>query len=89
MSNYGPKQLKRTVKNLAKRGVPLNTAQVQFSLLSFGKQQEDLLAVSKELGVSVIAYSPLGLGMLTGTYGNIPDTINALEFLRPTLDTDK
>lgn len=40
--------------------------QVQFSLLSYGPQQQVLLEVCQELGITVIAYSPLGLGMLTG-----------------------
>lgn len=55
-------------KKLADRGVPLALAQVQLSLLSWGPQQQDLVATAKELGVTVIAYSPLGLGMLTGRY---------------------
>lgn len=55
-------------KKLADRGVPLALAQVQISLLSWGPMQQELVATAKELGVTVIAYSPLGLGMLTGTY---------------------
>ena len=51
---------------LADRGVRLASAQVQLSLLSWGEQQQELVATAEELGVTVIAYSPLGLGMLTG-----------------------
>lgn len=53
-------------KQLADRGVRLASAQVQLSLLSWGEQQQELVATAEELGVTVIAYSPLGLGMLTG-----------------------
>lgn len=53
-------------KQLAERGVRLASAQVQLSLLSWGPQQQELVAVAEELGITVIAYSPLGLGMLTG-----------------------
>ena len=42
--------------------------QVQFSLISRGPQQQDIKDVSKALGIGLIAYSPLGLGMLTGKY---------------------
>ena len=50
-------------------GVPLASDQVQFSLLYRKHEKEGLLAKAKELGVSVIAYSPLAQGLLTG---NLP-----------------
>lgn len=48
--------------------------QVQFSLLSKGTDQMEVKAVCDELGIQLIAYSPLGLGMLTGKYSstNVP-----------------
>ena len=66
ISNYGPRQMQRIHKHLEKRGVPLAAAQVQYSLLSRGPQQEETRAVCRDLGVQMIAYSPLALGMLTG-----------------------
>ncbi|KAL3143677.1 hypothetical protein ABBQ38_002472 [Trebouxia sp. C0009 RCD-2024] len=66
ISNYGPKQMERIHKYLEKRGVPLAAAQVQYSLLSRGPQQEETRAVCRDLGVQMIAYSPLALGMLSG-----------------------
>lgn len=66
ISNYGPKQMERIHKYLEKRGVPLAAAQVQYSLLSRGPQQEQIRAVCRDLGVQMIAYSPLALGMLSG-----------------------
>ena len=47
---------------LEKAGVPLATAQVQFSLLSRGPDQMTTQAVCRDLGITLIAYSPLGLG---------------------------
>ena len=41
--------------------------QVQYSLLSCGPQQQEIRAVCQDLGVQLIAYSPLALGMLSGT----------------------
>jgi hypothetical protein len=43
-------------------GVPCLLPQVQFSLLSKGPEQLETLAVCRDLGITVIAYSPLGLG---------------------------
>ena len=46
----------------------VSPVQVQFSLISRGPQQQDIKDVCKALGIGLIAYSPLGLGMLTGKY---------------------
>ena len=42
--------------------------QVQYSLLSQGRLQRDTKAACDDLGLKLIAYSPLALGMLTGRY---------------------
>jgi hypothetical protein len=41
---------------------PSMVLQVQFSLLSKGPEQLETLAICRDLGITVIAYSPLGLG---------------------------
>ncbi|KAL5723930.1 pyridoxine 4-dehydrogenase [Ranunculus cassubicifolius] len=68
VSNYGPQQLIKIHKYLKTRGVPLCSAQVQFSLLSLGDDQMKTKEICDSLGIRMIAYSPLGLGMLTGKY---------------------
>ncbi|PIA61753.1 hypothetical protein AQUCO_00200028v1 [Aquilegia coerulea] len=68
VSNYGPKQLVKIHAYLKSRGVPLCSAQVQFSLLSLGDDQMEVREICDSLGIRLIAYSPLGLGMLTGKY---------------------
>ncbi|KAF2574193.1 hypothetical protein F2Q70_00004823 [Brassica cretica] len=70
VSNYGPQQLVKIHDYLKTRGVPLCSAQVQFSLLSYGKEQQEIKRVCDELGIRLISYSPLGLGMLTGKYSS-------------------
>ena len=45
--------------------MPLASAQVQFSLLSREPEQLATQAVCRDLGITLIAYSPLGLGMHT------------------------
>jgi pyridoxine 4-dehydrogenase len=42
--------------------------QVQYSLVSRGPQQQVIKSVCDDLGVKLISYSPLGLGLLTGKY---------------------
>ncbi|GAB4823494.1 hypothetical protein N2152v2_010540 [Parachlorella kessleri] len=72
VSNYGPKQLQKIHSYLEKRGVPLAAVQVQYSLLSCGPLQQDIKATCDDLGVTLIAYSPLALGLLTGSYSLEP-----------------
>lgn len=57
---------------------------MQFSLISIGTQQRDIQDVCRALGIGLIAYSPLGLGMLTGKYdvssGRLPKGPRGLLF---------
>ena len=46
---------------------------MQFSLLSCGEQQLATKAACDDLGLKLIAYSPLALGMLTGRYSRQGD----------------
>lgn len=39
---------------------------MQFSLLSYGKEQREVKALCDDLGVTLISYSPLALGLLSG-----------------------
>ncbi|MEW5319101.1 MAG: hypothetical protein WDW38_010271 [Sanguina aurantia] len=82
VSNYGPKQLKKVHAALLEREVPLASAQIQYSLLSCGSQQESLKALCDDLGIAVIAYSPLALGVLSGNYSmdNLPEGPRGLLF---------
>jgi pyridoxine 4-dehydrogenase len=84
LSNYGPKRLQRVHQKFVQRGVPIATLQVQYSLLStYPISQLGLKDVCDRLGIKLIAYSPLGLGLLTGKYsekGPYPKGIRGLLF---------
>jgi len=71
LSNYGPSRLQKVHKQLSDRQVPIITLQVQYSLLStFPVTELGLKDICDQLGIKLIAYSPLALGLLTGKYGN-------------------
>ena len=82
LSNYGPKRLKWVQKRFTERGIPISTLQVQYSLLStYPVTELGLKDVCDELGIKLIAYSPLALGLLTGKYsenGALPKGIRGL-----------
>jgi pyridoxine 4-dehydrogenase len=96
LSNYGPKRLERVYQKFSDRGVPIATLQVQYSLLStYPVTTLGLKEVCDRLGIQLIAYSPLALGLLTGKYsenGPFPRGIRGLLFrnilpqIRPLLD---
>jgi len=71
LSNFGPKRLKLVQQKFAQRGVPIATLQVQYSLLStYPVTELGIKDVCDELGIKLIAYSPLALGLLTGKYAS-------------------
>lgn len=69
LSNFGPKRLKLAYERLRSRGIPIRSLQVQYSLLStYPVTELGLKELCDELGIKMIAYSPLCLGLLTGKY---------------------
>ncbi|MEX2160388.1 MAG: aldo/keto reductase [Anaerolineales bacterium] len=68
VSNYSPQQTERAHKALQSRGLHLASNQVRYSLLDRGPERSGLLALCKDLGITVIAYSPLAQGVLSGKY---------------------
>ncbi len=68
VSNYSASQMRRAHAALAKRGIPLASNQVHYSLLHRNPEQNGVLAACGELDVRLIAYSPLEKGALTGKY---------------------
>ena len=71
LSNLGPQRLVLIHRRLLERGVSLRSVQVQCSLLAPADDQLcELIAVSRDLGVEVLAYSPLAFGVLGCTPGS-------------------
>jgi aryl-alcohol dehydrogenase-like predicted oxidoreductase len=64
--------MRRAHAALAARGIPLASNQVRYSLLDRRIESDSTLAAAKELGVTIIAYSPLAQGLLTGRYHEDP-----------------
>lgn len=84
LSNFGPKRLKLAHQRFQERGIPIATLQVQYSLLStYPVTELGLKDLCDELGIRLIAYSPLALGLLTGKYssqGPFPQGVRGILF---------
>ena len=68
VSNYSADEMRLAHAELAKRGIPLASNQVQYSLLYRRPEVDGVLEACRELGITLIAYSPLAMGALTGKY---------------------
>ena len=68
VSNFGQTRMLAAYSALARHNVPLASNQVHYSLLNRGVEKKGVLARCKELGIRLIAYSPLEQGLLTGKY---------------------
>jgi aryl-alcohol dehydrogenase-like predicted oxidoreductase len=68
VSNYSVREMTKIHQELAKRGLPLATNQVEYSLLRRVPETGGLLEACQQLGVVLLAYSPIGQGRLTGKY---------------------
>ncbi|MGL4375935.1 MAG: aldo/keto reductase [Microcoleaceae cyanobacterium] len=68
VSNYNVEQMRQAHKILASRGVPLGTNQVRYSLLSRQVEKQGIIDSARQLGVTILAYSPLAQGLLTDKY---------------------
>lgn len=69
VSNFGAADLRAAHAVLAAEGIALASNQVQYSLVHRHPETDDVLEICRELGVTLIAYSPLAMGLLTGKYG--------------------
>jgi aryl-alcohol dehydrogenase-like predicted oxidoreductase len=68
VSNYSAAQMREAHRLLAARGIRLATNQVRYSLLARQVEHQGITAAAQELGVTILAYSPLAQGLLTGKY---------------------
>lgn len=68
VSNYSADQMREAQGYLAAKGVPLAVNQVRYSLITREIEANGILNTAKDLGVTILAYSPLAQGLLTGKY---------------------
>ena len=78
VSNFNPTRMRRAHAALAKRGIPLAVNQVLYSLLHREIETNGILETAKELGVTIIAYSPVARGLLTGKFHKDPALLNRM-----------
>lgn len=84
VSNYNADQVRLAHDVLARRGIPLTSNQVPYSLINHKIENNGVLQACHERNIQIIAYSPIGQGMLTGKYSEQNPPSGARRFLYST-----
>jgi aryl-alcohol dehydrogenase-like predicted oxidoreductase len=77
VSNFSAQRMRRAHQALQARGLSLAANQVLYSLLDRNIETDGILDTARELGVTIIAYTPLASGVLTGKYHEQPGLLDA------------
>jgi len=77
VSNFSAAQLETAHRELNRRGHALLSNQVRYSLLDRRIERNGVLDTAKRLGVTIIAYSPLEQGILTGKFHENPEMVKS------------
>jgi len=82
VSNFSAKRMVRADEALRGHGLRVVSNQVHYSLLNRKIETNGILDVAKERGISIIAYSPLEQGILTGRFHERPELIQSVSRTR-------
>jgi aryl-alcohol dehydrogenase-like predicted oxidoreductase len=69
--------MKKAHEELSRFGFPLISNQVEYSLLKRKIERNGILDTARELGISIIAYSPLAQGLLSGKFHDDPQSVQS------------
>ena len=80
VSNFSASKMRSAWETLQKSGINLLSNQVQYSLLKRKIETNGVLDTAKELGITIIAYSPLAQGLVTGKFHDNPELLKNIGF---------
>jgi len=75
VSNFSAKKMKEAHNELRNYGINLISNQVSYSLLARRIETNGVLDTARELGISIMAYSPLAQGLVSGKFHDDPALI--------------
>jgi len=80
VSNFPAQKMENSWEALQKFGIPLATNQVRYNLLHRKIESNGVMDRAKKLGISIIAYSPLAQGLVTGKFHDNPQLLRNIGF---------
>jgi aryl-alcohol dehydrogenase-like predicted oxidoreductase len=89
VSNFSAKQMRSAWEALQKHGIYLVSNQVRYNLLDRKIESSGIMQTAKELGITIIAFSPLAQGLVTGKFHDNPELLKNIgmrkysSFFRP------
>ncbi|WP_042463253.1 aldo/keto reductase [Neobacillus dielmonensis] len=78
VSNFNESKMREAYEILKRHGYPMVSNQVKYSLLDRRIETNGVMKAAKELGITIIAYSPLEQGILSGKFHENPDLLKNL-----------
>jgi len=82
VSNFSAHKMENSWATLQKSGIPLASNQVRYNLLDRSIESNGVLDLAKKLGITIIAYSPLAQGLVTGKFHDNPELLKNIGFRR-------
>ena len=84
VSNFSATRMQSAWDTLQKQGISLVSNQMPYSLLNRKIESNGVMDLTKKLGISIIAYSPLAQGIPTGKFPDKPEPIQKPGFRKST-----
>ncbi|KPK82438.1 MAG: aldo/keto reductase [Gemmatimonas sp. SM23_52] len=78
VSNFSARAMEKAFKVLAGRDLPLVSNQMRYSLLDRAIEANGVLDAARDLGITIIAHSPLAQGILSGRFHDDPSHVARL-----------
>ena len=82
VSNFNLRHMQRAQAALEKHGLPLAVNQVQYSLLNRKIETNGVLDAARETGITIVAWSPLASGLLSGKFHKNPELLDQTPYFR-------
>jgi aryl-alcohol dehydrogenase-like predicted oxidoreductase len=82
VSNFSASRMAKAAAALEAEGIPLASNQLHINLLDRSIESNGVLDAARSRGVTLIAYSPLAQGVLTGRFHDDPAAVKALPWGR-------
>ena len=82
VSNFSTTKMEDSFNTLEQLGSSLSSNQVRYSIFERSIQTNRLIDKAKDLGITIIAYSPLAQGLATGIYHKNETLLKNVPFIR-------
>jgi aryl-alcohol dehydrogenase-like predicted oxidoreductase len=80
VSNFSAQRMQNAWEALDRKGIHLASNQVRYNLLDRRIESNGVMDLSKKLGISIIAYSPLAQGLVTGKFHDNPELLKNIGY---------